>query len=58
MKEEIENKIKIKQQIEKNVERLKNSLRIHNGHSMCCETKNTKLQNQSMMLYSFGGVKN
>jgi hypothetical protein len=56
MKMEIEKKIKIKQELEKNIERLKNSLRIHNDHTLNCECKNVKLQNENSLMFSFGGV--
>jgi len=56
MKNEIEKKMKIKQELEKNIERLKNSLRIHNDHTLNCKTKTVKLQLENNMMYSFGEV--
>ena len=56
MKSEIDKKMKIKQELEKNIERLKNSLRIHNDHTVNCDTKSVKLQLQNNMMFSFGGV--
>lgn len=56
MKNEIDKKIKIKQDLEKNIERLKNSMKIHNDHNVNCETKTVKLQLENSMMFSFGGV--
>jgi len=56
MKNEIDKKIKIKQDLEKNIERLKNSMKIHNDHTVNCETKTVKLQLENSMMFSFGGV--
>lgn len=58
MKNEIEKKMKMKKELEKNIERLKNSLRIHNDHTVNCETKTVKLQHENNMMYSFGEVNN
>lgn len=58
IKSEIDKNIKIKQELEKNVERLKNSLRIHNDHTICCESKNVKLQIESSVMFNNGGVIN
>lgn len=57
MKSEVEKKVKIKQELEKNIERLKNSLRISNDHTINCETKATKLQIENNFMFSSGGVK-
>ncbi len=56
LKSEIDKKMKIKLELEKNIERLKNSLRIHNDHTVNCDTKTVKLQNENSMMFSFGGV--
>lgn len=55
MKNEVEKKVKIKQELEKNIERLKNSLRINNDHTINCETKSTKLQIENNFMFSSGG---
>jgi len=57
MKNELENKMKIKQELEKNIERLKSSLRIHNDHTVNCESKSVKMQQENTLMFSFGGVK-
>jgi LPS O-antigen subunit length determinant protein (WzzB/FepE family) len=57
MKSEVERKAKIKQELEKNIERLKNSLKISNGNHVDCETKTTKMQLENNFMFTSGGVK-
>jgi LPS O-antigen subunit length determinant protein (WzzB/FepE family) len=55
MKSEVEKRSKIKQELEKNIERLKNSVRINNDHTINCETTSTKLQIQNNLIFTSGG---
>jgi chaperonin cofactor prefoldin len=56
MKNEVEKKVKIKQELEKNIERIKNSLKASNSNNVICEEKYTKMQIENNFMFSSGGV--
>lgn len=56
MKNEVEKKVKIKQELEKNIERLKNSLKSNNSNHVSIEEKSTKMQLENNFMFSSGGV--
>jgi len=53
----LKKKVKIKQELEKNIERLKNSLKASNSNNVILEEKSIKLQLENNFMISSGGVK-
>jgi hypothetical protein len=56
MKNEVEKKAKIKQELEKNIERLKNTLKSNNSNHVFLEEKSSKMQIENNFMFSSGGV--
>ena len=56
MKNEVERKTKIKQEFEKNIERLKNSMKANSDHAVDTQCKTTKLQLENNFMFTNGGV--